>query len=517
MKLFQIFAFGTVFGTATILVAAPLAMAQNIPETPGESSPPSLTIYNKGFSVVREILRLNLRAGESRINFDRATAYVEPDSVILRDITGQHPLRILEQNYRGDPLSQELLLSTYEGKSIPFVIRGSDGQERTVTGKIIRSGYIPRTQSILRNASGYSYNGGVVNSANQPIIEIEGSLRFGLPGIPVFPALGKDTILKPTLSWTLATDKPGLVEAEVSYITGGMAWEADYNLVAPETGDLLQFTGLVTIENQSGRAFDNARLKLMAGDVNKIQPSYGIGGFGGGGLGGGFAASPAPPAVTERTFDEYHLYTLERPTTLRDRETKQVEFVQSQRVAAKRIYVYEGVKLDPSRYYDAYQNRQDRSYGTVSNPKVWVMREFLNTKANGLGIPLPKGRVRFYRRDAKGGALEFTGENVIDHTPQGETVRVYTGDAFDIVGERRQVSFKSGNDSADEAFEIKVRNRKKEPVTVRVVERLYRWINWEITAKTSAFSQKDSRTIEFPVTIAPDQEKIITYTVHYTW
>jgi len=230
-------------------------------------------------------------------------------------------------------------------------------------------------------------------------------------------------------------------------------------------------------------------------------------------------AAPAP-AVTERTFDEYHLYTLARPTTLHDRETKQVEFIRAANVASKRIYVYDGVKIDSNRYngWNWESIRNDYSYGTESNPKIWVMREFANSEANHLGMPLPKGRVRFYRHNDDG-QIEFTGENVIDHTPRDENVRVYTGNAFDMTGERRRTDYRLeiNQHYLDESFEIKVRNHKKESVDVRVVEHLYRWLTWNVTAKSDSYKKLDSQSIEFPVTIAPDGEKTITYTAHYTW
>jgi hypothetical protein len=346
---------------------------------------------------------------------------------------------------------------------------------------------------------------------------VDGKLRFGLPGIPIFPALGSDTVLKPTLNWVLSTPKPGPLRAELSYVTGGLSWEADYNIVAPETGDAVDIVGWVTMDNQSGKDFQNARIKLMAGDVNKIQQGqmYRMEAMT---VNGAMPAAPAP-AVTERTFDEYHLYSLARPTTLHDRETKQVEFIRAAKVSAAPIYVYDGLKLD-ARYngWNWESIRNDISYGTESNPKVWVMREFNNSEANHLGMPLPRGRVRFYRRN-EDGQIEFTGENMIDHTPRDEKVRVYTGNAFDLAGERRRTDYRleSSRQLLDESFEIKVRNHKKEPVNVRVVEHLYRWSTWEITAKSDPFRKRDSRTIEFPVTVPPNGEKTITYTAHYTW
>ncbi len=185
-----------------------------------------------------------------------------------------------------------------------------------------------------------------------------------------------------------------------------------------------------------------------------------------------------------------------------------------------RFYVYDGVKIDPNQYrgWGTEQLMQQRDYGTQSNKLVWVMREFENTKENGLGIPLPAGKTRFYQRDDDG-QLEFTGENAIAHTPQGETVRVYTGDAFDLVGERKQVSYSTDYNAhwVDELFEITVRNRKKEPAQIRVVEHLYRGVNCEIRTPSMAFTKTDSQTIEFRVMLQPDEEKKVTYLVHYTW
>jgi len=196
-----------------------------------------------------------------------------------------------------------------------------------------------------------------------------------------------------------------------------------------------------------------------------------------------------------------------------------VQFVAATGVKSQRLYVYNGAAVDPNRSYYGYEQiRNDPNYGTQSNPKVWVMQEFKNSKANNLGMALPKGRLRFYRRDDNG-QLEFTGENIIDHTPGDETIRVYTGNAFDIVGERRRTNYRidTSKDFFDESFEIKVRNHKKEAVEVRIVEKLYRWTNWEITQKSDMFRKLDSQTVEFRVQIPPDGEKVLTYSVHYSW
>jgi hypothetical protein len=480
-----------------------------------QQSQPSLTIYNQDFAVVRQDVPLDLKSGVNQINVSEITMHLEPDSVILRDPTGKHAVQVLEQNYRADPVSEPMLLSLYEGKIIDFEVATPQGQQ-IVKGKIIRSGYVPHNYFAMNRYGQNYYQGQMAVSAEQPIIEVNGQLKFSLPGTPIFPSLTDDTILKPRLEWMISTDKPGKFPAEFSYVTGGMSWQADYNIVAPEKGDLVDIVGWVTIDNQSGKTFENSRIKLMAGDVNKLQPGQSGQGYA---MKAAMVADAAAPAVTEKAFDEYHLYTLERSTTLRDRETKQVELIHATGIASKQLYIYDGAKIDYNRYngWNWENIRNDHSYGTESNPKIWVMREFVNSQANHLGMPLPKGRVRFYRHNDDS-QMEFTGENMIDHTPKDETVRIYTGNAFDITGERRRSNYTvEPKNSATETFQIKVRNHKKEPVEVRVVEHLYRGKNWTITDKSDDYQKKDSQTIEFPVTIAPDGEKVITYTAHYTW
>jgi hypothetical protein len=460
---------------------------------------PALTIYNQNFAVVRDTVPLDLQAGDNSVRYAGATAQVEPDSVILRDPAGKHSLQILEQNYRNDPVSEPLLLSLFEGKTIDFEkhrMKDNTETRELVPGKIVRSGYVP---------------GG---EAQQPIIEVNGKLQFSLPGTPLFPDLGDDTVLKPAFNWVLQTDSAGKFDAEVGYVTGGFDWSASYNLVSQEQGDLADLVAWITMKNESGKTFENAKIKLMAGDVNKIQPMYmprprGVM------RQMGMSAMEAPePAVTEKAFDEFHLYSIARPTTLHNQETKQVEFAHAEKMYAPTIYVYDGA--EGFRFYGL---NYDQGFGQTENKKILVQREFVNAQTNQLGLALPKGKLRFYRRDADG-QLQFVGENEIDHTARNETVRVTTGNAFDLVGERKQTNFHvdTGDKSIDESFEIKLRNRKQDaPVEIRVVEHLYRWSTWEITKHSDAFTKKDSQTIEFRIPVKPDEERTVTYSVHYSW
>jgi hypothetical protein len=441
---------------------------------------PALTIYNGGYAVVRETLPIDLKSGLNQVSFAGATAQVEADSVILRDIAGKAEFQILEQSYRNDPVSQAMLMSLFEGKTLEFVRREANKPDSVIIGKVVRSGYVPSGNYV------------------EPIIEVDGKLQFLLPGSPIFPSLGTDNILKPTLNWKLNSASSGKINAEVAYLSRGFTWEASYNLVATDQGDLLDVVGWVTMNNQSGMTFADAKLKLMAGDVHRVVEA-GIQPFGGVSA---MAANivMADKVVTEKSFDEFHLYTLGNPVTLRDKETKQVEFVRATGVKAARVYVYDGADRD----------------GDAG--KVQVYREFKNSEANKLGLALPKGKVRFYSQDGDR-QLEFVGENQIDHTPKNETIRVLVGNSFDLVGERRLVSQteNSAERIATQTIEVKVRNRKKEPAEIRVVEHANRGGNWTLTSQSQPHAKKDATTFEFRVPLQPDEEKVVTYTIRYTW
>jgi hypothetical protein len=478
------------------------------------SSEPALTVYNQDFAVVRDNIDLDLNKGTNIVRYQGITAQLEPDSVMLRDPALKNKFRILEQNYRAEPVSRQLLLSLYEGKTIDFLFG-----DKVVQGKIVRSGYVPHWTAMGQYGENYynSREGG----NGQPIIEVNGKLQFELPGIPLFPALMDDSILKPSIIWAIDSDKASKFRAELCYVTGGLNWEANYNFIEPEKGDSLDLVGWVTVDNRSGKTFDNAKIKLMAGDVNKIRPRGKYrGDFDSCDISDNVSSFVNKPAVTEKGFDEYHLYDFDRTTTLHDRETKQIEFINASGIKSQKIYVYDGVKIDSQRYegYDLMILLQAREYGLQYSTKVLAMREFINCKENNLGMPLPKGRVRFYHRDSDG-QLEFVGEDLIDHTPSNETVRVHMGNSFDLAGERKRTNYTLNTDEnwLDESFEIKLRNHKKEPVEITVVEHLYRCNTWEIKEKSQDFVKKDSSTIEFNVQVPSEKEQTLTYAVHYTW
>ncbi|MCB1228501.1 MAG: hypothetical protein KDK99_22020, partial [Verrucomicrobiales bacterium] len=264
---------------------------------------PALTIYNEDFAVVRDRVNLDLAEGSHELTYSGATALLEPESVILRDPTGQMVFRILEQSYRNDPADQALLLKLFEGKEIDFEVPVGEGKTVVQRGKIVRAG------------------------DPQPIIEMDGKLRFDLPGQPLFDSLGDNTILQPTLSWQLQAPAAVKGEAELAYLTGGLSWSADYNLVLPEQGETFDWVGWVSVNNHCGKTFEEANIKLLAGDVARVAPPQRMPRAGREMY--AMAAPMVEAEVTEKAFDDFHLYTLPRAVTLMDRETKQVEFTRA--------------------------------------------------------------------------------------------------------------------------------------------------------------------------------------------
>jgi hypothetical protein len=523
-----------------LAVVAPVMFADALVvagQTAAQVPAAALTIYNEDFAVARTQVPLDLHAGLNEVKTTQVTSQLEPDSVVLRDLAkpnaaGKASFRIVEQNYDAAVVNQDWMLEKYEGKTIQFEVgRGftQDGKLVTpppVEGKIVRA---PR--------AGYQVNGQY--QQNQPLIEVNGVLQFQLPGTPLFPASTEGLLLKPTLRWEIDSEKAQKLTAELAYITGGLNWEATYNVVEPEaaktaTEEKADVVGWVTIRNQSGTEFPEARIKLMAGDVAKIAPRAAERFRGGAFASGGAVA--ANGQVTQKPFDDYHLYDLHRTVSLANGETKQIEFLEASGVAVERSYLYDGeaetLQQQNNNFYGGNIN-QDRGFGLrAANTKVAILEEIKNSEGNHLGVPLPAGRVRLYRRDGDG-PLEFIGESTINHTPTDDTVRIVSGSAFDVKGTRRQMDFHSNQSDRilDETFEIRVTNQKTEPVRVAIQEHLYRGDNWQITQKSAGpgdgvdatgwkalnYEKIDSSTIQFPVEVPAKGETTLHYAVRYTW
>jgi hypothetical protein len=480
------------------------------------TAPTRLTIYNQDFAVARTTVPLDLHAGMNEVLTTNVTGQLEPDSVVLRDASGRNLVHVAEQNYDSAVVDQQWMMEKYEGKTIDFQIQGPQVVEsamgerqmvpaRTVEGRIIRAGG--------QAANGYPYN--------QPLIEVGGKMQFSMPGTPVFPATTDGLLLKPTLRWQIDAEKAARFSAELDYITHGMNWQATYNVVVPETADttgpeLAEIVGWVTIENKTGTDFPEATIQLMAGDVAKIQdlPSPVV--RRAMGMNQNVEVMAGAGQVTQKAFDDFHLYDLHRTVSLRNEETKQVQFLDASKVTVRRTYQFEGGPATQA-FYPGYHNDQV-GFSNSGNTRVSIIEEIKNSESNHLGMPLPAGRLRLYRRDTSG-QMQFVGENMIVHTPAEQTVKMISGSAFDLTAARRQTDFKVDNMKRvmDESFEIKLSNQKAQPVTIHSVEHMGRGENWEIAAKSSEFTKRDSSTIDFPVTVPAKGEAILSYTVHYSW
>lgn len=448
-----------------------------------------------GYATVRHDREVPLAAGRNTVRFADVAGLIDPTTVSFTSLTDTTGTRVIEQNFQFDLVSTEKLLTKFIDREIEI--------ERSVGNKVeTLEGTLLSTQ------------GGIV------LREADGSIRT-LPynaGVRL-PALPGGLITRPTLVWDVNAGKAGKHETRVSYQTGGITWWADYNLTYSDGRDAnscrLDVGAWVSILNLSGASYPDANIKLVAGDVHRVNsPAAAAPMMSRKAMAD--AAREEAAGFVEKTFFEYHLYTLGRPSSLPENSTKQIElFPKVTGVACEKTLVYAG----QAGQWHGGGPITDRSYGITGNKKVDTYLSFKNREENGMGVPLPSGRVRVSRLDEADGSLEFIGEDRIDHTPKNETVLLKLGSAFDVVGARRQVDFKldSNRNTMTEEIEVKVRNRKDEPVTVVVKENLYRWTNWKITQASHAYEKQDSRTLHFPVKIAPDGEAVVRYTVKYTW
>jgi len=453
-----------------------------------------------GYGVVRENREIQLNQGENIVRFTDVAAQIDPTTVSFQSLTSPAAASVLEQNYEYDLVSADKLMGKYLGKEVQVVRRaaGANGAAETLGGTLLS---FDASNLVMQDSDGK-----VRVLARGPEIE---SIELAKSD--------EGLITKPTLVWKINSSQTGPQMAQVTYQTSSLTWRADYNVTVNSTDDAADIAAWVTILNQSGAAYPDSKLKLVAGDVQRIKPpqaSYRLAEM------AALADSTGPaPAFAEKSFFEYHLYTLGRSTSLANNSTKQIELFTTKRdVPVKKTYVYYGVP-EQLRFLSPASPNLDQNLGTESNKKVDVYLMLTNSEENGLGIPLPAGRIRVYKRDEADGAKEFIGEDVIQHTPKDEKVMVKMGSAFDIVGERRQTDFNANYNGhvVTESFEIKLRNHKKEAVNVIVKENLYRWVNWEITSASDKWDKQDFRTIHIPVDVPADGEKTVKYSVKYTW
>jgi hypothetical protein len=453
-----------------------------------------VTVYNQGIGFVKENRLVQVKKGRQSVTVDGVAQLIDTTSVGFRSISSPGALSILEQNYRYDLVSPQAILAKSVGKRVK-VTRAFGNSKETIEGILMSS-----PTSVVDGPNGLSnqYNGMVVKAD-------DGSIILSPIGEVSVLEMPTGLISTPSLLWDLQSEKDGQEEIELSYITQGMKWDANYvfTLDPAGKGDL---QGWVTIDNNSGANFENAKLKLLAGEVNLVRPAQpeimmmkNRVGAPGAAMADGFQ---------EESLFEYHLYALGRPATVLNKERKQLSLLSGSDVPFRKRIIVDAM-MGFNGYYPS-----EGEVGTGSQSPL-VKVEFVNDKKSGLGMPLPQGKIRIYQRD-KSGSVQMLGEDSIRHTPRDEKISLNVGRSFDIVSERKRTNFKRiSNRSFEETFQVQVRNRKEEASTVHVYER--HWGDWKITKKNMDFTKEDSNTAVFEVALKANEVKTVEYTVVTSW
>ena len=453
----------------TLLASSPGAAA-TLAVTRESRKDMMVTIYNGNLGLVKDVREVQLPAGLGETQFMDVAALIDPTSVHLRSLSHPAGLRILEQNYEHDLLSSDKLLEKYVGKLVRLY--QSDG----------------------------TYHEARLLSTAGPVFEINGQIHLGYSGRLVLPALPENLVARPTLVWLLRNQTAESQRVEASYLTSGITWKADYVLVLRADERTSDLTGWVTIDNKSGATYTDAALKLVAGDLNRARDGLRESRM----LQLAAKAVSAPEASRDfaaEGFFEYHLYTLDGRTTLKDQQTKQLALMNATDVPVTKQLVYYGAQ-------DYYRN----SYGVpIANQKVAVLLELRNSTEARLGVPLPKGKVRVYKADA-GGSEQLVGEDWIEHTAKDERVKIKLGDAFDVVGERTQKDWrKLGSNLWEVEWEIALRNHKSQDQTVTVIEPVPG--DWQVVQSTHAWDKPEAHTLRFQVPVPKESAAKIVYRV----
>lgn len=435
----------------------------------------SLTVYNSNFALVREVRELNkLGTGRVALEFRDVASTIQPETVAIKPLQA-NSLRVLEQNYRFDLLTPQTLLEKYVGRNVrAYRYHEATGREDAVDAKLL-------------------------SVAEGPILQIGPEITFGYPGRLAFAELPPNLIPKPTLMWLVESQAPKQT-LEVTYLAQQMSWSADYVFTVNEADTRGDLVGWVTLSNNSGSSYRNAQLKLVAGDVNRVTPNeprpmarYKA------------AADAAGSAFREEGLLEYHLYTLERPADVLDKEQKQVTLIESPGVGVTKKLIFAG---QPQWFMGQVGPVQ-------ANQKVAVYLDFQNTQQNRLGIPLPKGIVRVYKAD-KAGKKQFVGEDSIDHTARDEKVRIKVGEAFDVVADRKQMEWHTlGQCTAESSWQIDLRNHKAENVQVELREPVSG--DFTVLESSQPWKKEDANTFTFDVKVPQRGNAKVTYKIRVKW
>jgi hypothetical protein len=435
----------------------------------------AITIYNSNVGLVKDTRLIDLKPGILELKFMDVAAKIDPTTVHIKSLIHGSSLNVLEQNYEYDLLSPQKLLEKFVGQKVQLATINPETKKEEIV------------EATLLSTQGGN------------IFQIGDKIHIGHPGRILLLKIPENLIPQPTLVWMLENKISEPQKLEASYLTSGINWKADYVAVLNKLNTVTDLTGWVTIDNRSGATYQSALLKLVAGDIHRVQPERQM----------DYArpmaaAKEVSQQFKEESFFEYHLYTLDRRTTIKDNQTKQMTLLDASQVPVKKLFIFPGL----SQYY--YQ--MDRG---SQKQKVGVFLELENSQKNNLGIPLPKGIVRVYKED-KDGSLQFVGEDRIDHTPKDEKFKIKIGEAFDVVGERVQTDYKHlGRNLFEIAFEVSLRNHKKEDIQVLVEEPIPG--DWEMLSNTHPYKKLSAHLIRFEAPIAKDKEEKVKYRIRFKY
>jgi hypothetical protein len=454
-----------------------------------------LTVYNDGFALVKEQRTLPLKQGVHEVTVEDVAQQIEANSVSVRSLNDAGAFTVLEQAYRFDLVSVQAILAKAVGGRIHFNQVMANGEIRRVSGTLMSA-----PNAIVSDANGNQtqvYNGMVVRTD-------DGRILLNPTGTVEVDSIPEGMISKPSLVWLLDSAKTGDQPIEMSYLSRGFSWKSDYVLNLDQAGTTGDLKGWVTMTNNSGTAFKDAKLKLLAGEVNRA-PVQRFAARGGAMMN---MAKASAPQMAEEQFGDYHLYTLDRPATVNNNEIKQLSLTEASGVKVTKMLLIDAM-ADYGTWYP-----QEGAVG-VGNIKPVVYIQLANTKENQMGMPLPAGTFKVVQR-SKSGSLEMLGEDAITHTPRNETIKLKVGKAFDVVADRKRLTYTRLSDRAfRETFEIEVRNRKETPETVTVWER--HWGDHKVTNSNAESKWLDSNTLQFVLTMAPNEVKKVTYTIETRW
>jgi len=449
------------------------ASAEPAKSTIDDQTQVEVTVYNNNLGLIKDIRKVTLSGGDGELRFMDVASQIMPQTVHIESLTANSGFSVLEQNYEYDLMDQNKLLDKYVGKEIKIIDR-NDYQN---TQKEISA-------TLLSNNNGQ-------------IFQVGDEIYLGYPGVKVLPKLPENLIAKPTLTWQYRNKSSDSQELKVSYLTNGIDWSADYIMVVDKTDSSASLNGWVTINNNSGAAYKDARLKLIAGEVNRVQEPqmlYSV-------MREETIADEAK-GFAEKAFFEYHIYDLQRPTTIKDKQTKQISLLEANGISLKKELLAYGQQQ--------YFRGQYRGSQKIKVP-ISVYLRFKNSKENNLAMPLPAGTIRLYKVDSDS-SQQFIGEDRIDHTPKDEEVKLKIGEAFDVIAERKQTDYQVlGSTTYETAWEVVIRNHKEEAVTVGLVEPVSG--DWQVLASSHTYLKDDAFTLRFNVDVPKDGEVKVTYRV----